>query len=448
LQKNTQLLKAKIQTLPAAIRKQLPEDKLTESAKYIDASAKLLPQLPTLLGVEQNKTYLVLFQNNMELRPTGGFIGSFALVTFSKGKLADIAVHDVYTADGQLKGHIEPPTPIKDYLGEANWWLRDSNWDPNFQTSAERAEWFLEKEMERQVDGVIGIDLAVAKSILEQTGPVQLTDFNETIDHKNMYDKIQYQVESDFFPGSQKKTNILTSLTKALLTKVTEVKGEQSAVLAGEILANLNQKHIQVYLHDKEAQHGIVLADWAGDIKDSKCTKKNCQNLLVQVNEANVGVNKANYFIERNMQLTTKLEGKTLKNLLQLTIINNAVPALGLKGKYKTYVRLLSNKGSHFSSIEIKEPLGNKFPNIELDATDNYDSAGVLVEVEPGQTRSIVFDWSVDTQLDLTKPGSLNVMWEKQAGTDPAAISLGLTTKAEVRYNTNLVQDSSFANNW
>ncbi len=448
LQKDTQLLKAKIQTLPLSLRKQLPEDNLDEAGRYIDISVQLLPQLPTILGNEEKKTYLVLFQNNMELRPTGGFIGSFALVTVSHGKLSDITVHDVYTADGQLKGHIEPPSPIKDYLGEANWWLRDSNWDPDFATSAKRAEWFLEKEMDRQVDGVIGVDLEVAKSMLKQTGPVQLTDFNESIDYKNVYDKIQYEVENDFFPGSQKKTNILTSLTKALLTKITEVKQNQSATLAQEVFSNLKQKHVQVYLHDTEANQGIVFAGWAGDIKETKCSKKNCQNVLVQVNEANVGVNKANYFIERNMQLTTKLEGNIVKNSLQLNLINNAVPALGLKGKYKTYVRLVSNKGSHFSSIEVKEPLGSKFPNIELDSTDNYDSAGVLVEVEAGQTKTIVFEWSNETQLDTRKPGSLNVLWKKQAGTDPATISLGLTTKAEVRYNTNLAQDEVFANNW
>ena len=68
----------------------------------------------------------------MELRPTGGFIGSYAIMTFDKGRLAEIVVNDVYTADGQLKGHVDPPEPIRKYLGEGGWFLRDSNWDPDF----------------------------------------------------------------------------------------------------------------------------------------------------------------------------------------------------------------------------------------------------------------------------------------------------------------------------
>ncbi len=448
LQKNSQLLKTKTQTLPVSLQKQLLTDKIEELSKYIDASVVVFPRLPTILGAEGKKTYLVLFQNNMELRPTGGFIGSFALVTFQSGKLADITVHDVYTADGQLKGHIEPPTPIRDYLGEANWWLRDSNWNPDFSISAQRAEWFLEKEMDRKVDGVIGIDLEVAKSILEQTGPVQLTDINETIDYKNMYDKIQYEVESDFFPGSQRKANILISLTKALLSKLTQIQGDNSAKLAQEVFTNLKQKHLQIYLHDGESQKGIVKAGWAGELKTTKCLQKNCQNLLVAVNEANVGVNKANYFIERNMQLATKVEGTTIKNSLYVNIINNAVPALGLKGKYKTYVRVFSNTGSHFTSIEVKETGGSKFPNIEVEAAANYDSAGTLVEIEPGQTQSLIFEWTTPADFDFVSPGQLNVNWKNQAGLSPSPISVSLTTKAQVRYNTNLAQDATFVASW
>jgi hypothetical protein len=84
----------------------------------------LAGNLPSILGKDGIKTYLILFQNNMELRPTGGFIGSYGLATFDSGRLTDLTINDVYSADGQLNGHVEPPAPIKDYLGEANWWLQ------------------------------------------------------------------------------------------------------------------------------------------------------------------------------------------------------------------------------------------------------------------------------------------------------------------------------------
>ena len=155
---------------------------------------KISQRLPYLLGNDKTKTYLILFQNNMELRPTGGFIGSFSLVKFSKGKMVDMPVYDVYTADGQLKGYVEPPTPIRDFLGEANWFLRDSNWDPDFAISAQRAEWFLNKELEIGVDGVVGIDLEIIRSLIKIVGPIKLIDFNQTIDENNMNDVIQKEV--------------------------------------------------------------------------------------------------------------------------------------------------------------------------------------------------------------------------------------------------------------
>ncbi|MEK7188636.1 MAG: DUF4012 domain-containing protein, partial [Patescibacteria group bacterium] len=214
-------LLTEINSLPAFSNQIIPDIKpLLKVRTYINESANLIARLPILLGQDKPKTYLVLFQNNTELRPTGGFIGSFALITFSKGKLMDMEVFDVYSADGQLKGHVEPPLPIKKYLGEANWWLRDANWDPDFAISSEKIEWFLDKELERSVDGVIGVDLEFVKDTLTATGPVKLNDFNVVINEQNLYEKTQSEVESNFFPGSRKKANFLSSLAKELLFKL------------------------------------------------------------------------------------------------------------------------------------------------------------------------------------------------------------------------------------
>ena len=158
----------------------------------------------------------------MELRPTGGFIGSFGLITFDGGRLSDLTVNDVYTADGQLNGHVEPPLPIKNYLGEASWWLRDSNWDPDFPTSAKRAEWFLDKELGKKVDGVIATDLYPIKEILKVTGSVFLSDYNSTITSENLYETTQNEVQNNFFPGTHKKASFLTALSRSLLGELTD----------------------------------------------------------------------------------------------------------------------------------------------------------------------------------------------------------------------------------
>jgi hypothetical protein len=87
---------------------------------YSKEGGVLASNLASILGSGEDKNYLILFQNNMELRPTGGFIGSYGVANFGGGKMNGLNINDIYSADGQLKGHIEPPLPIKNYLDEAN----------------------------------------------------------------------------------------------------------------------------------------------------------------------------------------------------------------------------------------------------------------------------------------------------------------------------------------
>ncbi|MDD2225447.1 MAG: DUF4012 domain-containing protein, partial [Candidatus Shapirobacteria bacterium] len=137
---------------------------LKEIKEKLNLVSKGMKILPEMLGLDGRKReYLVLLQNEAELRATGGFIGSYAILSFQNGKLLNFEVKDVYEADGQLKGHVEPPIEIKNYLGEANWFMRDANWNPDFVKASADIQWFLSQEINKKVDGVIGINLAVAK---------------------------------------------------------------------------------------------------------------------------------------------------------------------------------------------------------------------------------------------------------------------------------------------
>ncbi|MEK7102387.1 MAG: DUF4012 domain-containing protein, partial [Patescibacteria group bacterium] len=45
-----------------------------------------------LLGFDEERTFLVLLLNNTELRPGGGFIGTYAVATIRNGQLKDLFV--------------------------------------------------------------------------------------------------------------------------------------------------------------------------------------------------------------------------------------------------------------------------------------------------------------------------------------------------------------------
>lgn len=417
-------------------------------------SSTLLDNLPSLFGKDKTKAYLVLFQNNMELRPTGGFIGSFGVMNMDGGRLAALNINDVYSADGQLRGHVEPPAPIKNYLGEANWWLRDSNWDPDFPTSAQRAEWFLDKEMDQKVDGVIGVDLHLIQDILKSTGPVFLPDYNLEISDQNLYEKTQEEVQSNFFPGTHKKASFLTALSRQLLDSVGKMDSGKKIHILKSVFTNLEQRHIQAYLHDQTMENAVSGIGWGGVIAQPVCGDS-CYPDFTGLVEANVGVNKANYFINRSASLNVNIGKDGITRSLVVTYKNTANTALGPSGKYKVYVRALMPADAQLTGV--KSYIGNTEESLtpEIATVKDRKEVGVLVEVLPSQEEKLQFVWQSPFDGN-SRPSAYGLYVRKQAGVgeDPWAYtiesevgrlastpSFALTSEGVYKYNSNLDQD-------
>jgi len=418
----------------------------------------LSTQLEELIGGDTDKRYLVLMQNNMELRPTGGFIGSYAVATFRSGRLMDFSVSDVYSADGQLKGHIEPPEPIKTYLGEANWYLRDSNWNPDFPTSASRAEWFLEKEIDLSFDGVIATDLETVKGLLEVVGPLNIPDFGVSVSSNDLYEVTQAEVEEGFFPGSRKKRNFLAGLSQALMSEIT-TGSDHGVNLAKTLVNSLERKHLQVSLHNPLAQKTISSLEWDGNVAIGEC---DCPASDFGLVEANLGVNKANYFIERAFNFEVNVTESKINNRLEVTYKNNANPVLGEKSKYKSYLRLIVPKDARRNEVNIVSGTKMYPTDYDEDITGNTKEVGIFLEIFPGEIKKVIYAWEEKTNIDFTSGGDYILNWRKQAGTlsDPVLIEVvfpentklispdGLTKPNVVSYNTNLARDISSRISW
>lgn len=411
-------------------------------------------RLPYILGEYQSKTYLILFQNNMELRPTGGFIGSFGLLTLDKGRLSEFNVSDVYSADGQLMGHVEPPSPIRDYLGEANWWLRDSNWDPDYPISAKRAEWFLDKEIDKQVDGVIAIDLSPIRDFLTLSGSINLSDYGLVINDSNLYEEVQSEVQDEAFPGTHKKASFLTALSRSILDKIGEISYEQKISTLKLIYKNFEERHMQAYIHDAAFQESLSQLNWEGSVFVPYCGE-NCYSDLVGIVEANVGVNKSNYFVKRGLETKININGQRIERTLNLTIQNSANTSLGRSGLYKSYIRLMVPEDS--GSITVKSEYGQNTRILTPDIVNakGRKEIGVILETQPGETKKIEFSW---VSIVEKQPKAYNLYIRKQAGVDEMPVSINIHTPLEVigtspgftlteggdyLYNTTLTRDLS-----
>ncbi len=393
------------------------KSQLASLKRSITTAKALLATAPDFIGLGGRRKYGVLFQNNMELRATGGFIGSFAILTFENGKLYDMPIFDVYDADGQLKGHVEPPTPIKTFLGEANWYLRDSNFDPDFPTSARRAEWFIKKSLNQDVDGMIAVNVDTLIGLLKATGPLLISDYNETITDGNLYERSQYHAEVNFFPGSTQKKEFLSTVANSLFAKLPSLGAGEGIKMVEALTTSIAEKNTLVSLSNASADHVFATLGWNGAVTDLPCpVPDNCAKDYAMVVDSNFGVNKANYFLRRSLDMVITFDknlvvGHTLKINYQNTSTSTAWPS----GAYKNYSRIYLPLGATLNHLKIGDRLIES-KDYTLTMEHNKLVLGFLANIPVNSTVTVEVDYSTP-QLPQTPDLTYTWYWQKQPGT-------------------------------
>lgn len=380
------------------------EEYLTNINEVLHLSTRFVHIMPSLLGYDSPKTFLVLFQNNSELRPTGGFIGSFGWVTFSQGRLVEFKTEDVYTADGQLKGHVTPPEPIAKYLASENWYLRDSNFDPDFAISAQQAEWFLKHEMNLSFDGVIALDLQMVQELLKGLGGVYVSDYGEQITPENLFLKTQSISELGFFPGSTQKRDFIGSLTRSMFIKVTSGKVEWGSLLSS-LKRSLDEKHALIYLHDENGQQLIEEAGWGGRLAS-------VPDDYLMVVEANLGINKSNFLVDRSLDLTVTKKPGVLEHDLRVTYENESAERAYPGGQYFSYTRVLLPKDTQVDSIKIASEEIKK-EDIKIEVYQDKTMVGFPMTIPANSTVDLVMRYYLPIDNKLV---NLELLVQKQPG--------------------------------
>ena len=221
-----------------------------------------------LLGGNGPRKYLFLFQNNQEMRATGGFIGSYGLLDISSGKVRKFFIDGIFNPDGQLKEKIVPPKPIQKI--SAAWSLHDSNWFPDFPKSARKAILFYEKTGGPTADGIITLTPTVMRKLLEITGPIEMPEYDVTLDAENFIEKTQNEIEADFDKEKNEPKKILSDLAPIVLDKLFSSRDINTVAKTMNVLIDsLNQKQILLYSSNEELQKIISDRNWSGEIMDA-----------------------------------------------------------------------------------------------------------------------------------------------------------------------------------
>lgn len=253
----------------------IPEE---QRAQFVGLKNKL-PQMETfvkgfvdngqifsdILGGNGPRKYLFLFQNNQEMRATGGFIGSYGVMDIFNGRINNFFIDGIFNPDGQLREKVVPPEPIQKI--SAAWSLHDSNWFPDFPVSAEKAIWFYEKTGGPTVDGIITMTPNVMEKLLEVSGPIDMPEYEVTIDKDNFLKEVQNEVEVEYDKELNQPKKILADLAPKILDAIFNSKKVSSVVKTLDILMeSLNEKQMLLYSRNYGIEKKISEEGWSGEI--------------------------------------------------------------------------------------------------------------------------------------------------------------------------------------
>ncbi|MFA6197551.1 MAG: DUF4012 domain-containing protein [Patescibacteria group bacterium] len=239
-------------------------------AKDMDQFIDFNQVMHQVLGGTGTRRYLLIFQNNREMRPTGGFIGSMALIDVERGAIKKIEIPGggPYDMQGQLKEKVIAPAPL--HLVNPNWYLQDANWFPDWPTSAQKVMWFYEKSGGPTVDGVISLTPEVITNLLKITGSIDMqAKYGVTITSENFIDETLNQVELVYDKTTNKPKQFIADLLPELLNKL--LASNQTAFLSvlDSLSQSLDGRQMLMYLNDPTLENQVKNFGWGGDIKST-----------------------------------------------------------------------------------------------------------------------------------------------------------------------------------
>lgn len=413
-------------------------DKFSGLLLIEEDSKKEIAVLDKLVGEftkkdDQVKTFLVLLQNNMELRPGGGFLGQYAVIKIKNGELVSAFVEDANLLDQRITAKITAPYPFKRMMQTKNWKFRDSNFSPDFPTNAEKAKYFLRLSggNSSQFDGVIAVNATVLNDIIRLTGPISVSGYPEVFTAENAVLKLEEKVEKAYIMNpeldTQNRKAILKKMAPVILDKLLTLGNiSKMANLAHE---EMQKKNIMLYFADSRLQEladsvywsGKMAVDWSGDY-------------LMAV-DANMGALKTDYYIKREMEYEVNFTGEKPVVMLRIKYKNTAPYGDWRTSDYHSYLRIYAPKGSKFLE---REMIGSPITNDDFGKTYFGSIVHVLIR---GETNAMI-KYELPENISLE---NYRLLIQKQSGTGDIPVKVKIITPdGQSEHQETLIKDLKF----
>lgn len=436
---------------------------IEEMANLFVNAQPLLMNLPALLGEPTEKRYLVLFQNDKELRSTGGFITAYAQFRMVKGKPILEKADDIYALDAALTKKYPAPREITTFhKGVYNLNIRDSNLSPDYKVSMQQfMTMYNTTSGKEKIDGVIAIDTHVLVETLKILGPMYVYDreFSAVIDKRcdcprAIYELEDYSTRPVNYVRTARKDIIGVLMQQILRMALGVSPSKYWGNLFQMLIAEINQKHVLAYFLDEPTQKAAESFNLAGRIMTAsesaavlKYEEGNGWDYL-HVNNSNMAGAKSNMFVSSKVTKDTTIgtDGKVTTNL---TIdYKNPYPGsdcglesggLCLNAPLRNWVRVYVPAGSTLGDNKgaISPQDGKPVSMTSYEGLGKTYFEGFLI-VNPMGTAKLEISYS----SPVTVSGQYKLLIQKQPGTSDEEYSIKLNGKERKRLP--LVGDTEF----
>ncbi len=392
-----------------------------------DQVVKLAEVFLPMSGYPEAKKYLVILQNNQEMRGTGGFIGTVGEVWVDSGDVTKLVFQDVYSIDLPVSGvwNRPSPTPIARWLEQKNLFLRDANWSPDFPATADTLlRQYVEQREKAGVpvpalDGLIAFEPDFFKRLLAVIGPVTVED--QEFRAENFFDALQYDVHMRFhqegIPTPQRK-EVVAKLGDAVFQRVTELPVRRWPELLRAAMTSLEQRDVMLFMRDQTLQRAIDARDWAGRMHPTPTD-------YLRVIDTNMGALKTDGVMEKRILYGLDASHPNeLRATVTLRYRNTNNTPNWRYTRYRDYVRVYVPEGSELISTvgAMEDDLSKTQGRFVPGRVDVYRELGKTVfgaffAVEPGKTGELQFTYRLpNTALTAIRNGSYELLVQKQPG--------------------------------
>lgn len=306
-----------VDTLPWRVRQLLAlSDKWLPMA---EDGLRLLPQLPSLLGHDGPRRYLILAQNEDEMRATGGFITGAGVITVQNGQIINLDFRDANNVDNwREKPYAFPPQPFYDFMRLELFGFRDANFWPEFPVSAQKAmDLYVYGQDVEPFDGAIAIDQEFLRLLVDATGPVPIPGTDQSISANNVLQTLRQardiQEGQDIQEWVRDRKAFLGGFAAAIQAKIeTDFGAIDPVKLASNLIGAADERHLSIYMRDPQLAQTLAKNGWDGSLPQAPPG-----DFLMAV-DTNMGYNKANVYIERDLAYSVIL-GPQPEGLLSVT---------------------------------------------------------------------------------------------------------------------------------